>query len=113
MIEHHFGAGVYAKETRIPAGQILVQHKHHFDHLSILASGSVELMVDGDRQIVHAPACLTIEANKHHGVKSLTDVVWYCVHATDCTDESEIDEVLIAPSNVSEAQQMAQCLKEC
>jgi quercetin dioxygenase-like cupin family protein len=112
MINHHFSAGVYAKETLIPAGQILVQHKHKFDHLSILASGSVELMVDGEKRIVHAPACLTIEADKHHGVKSLTDVVWYCIHATDCTDTDEIDEVLIAHDDVAQAQQMAYCLKE-
>lgn len=112
MIKHHFSAGVYAKETRIPAGQMLVQHRHSFDHLSILASGSVELVVDDERSVIHAPACITIAANKHHGVKSLTDVVWYCVHATNCTDESEIDEVLIAPSDVLEAQKVAECLKE-
>jgi quercetin dioxygenase-like cupin family protein len=112
MINHHFSAGVYAKETLIPAGQILVQHKHKFDHLSILASGSVELMVDGEKRIVHAPACLTIEADKHHGVKSLTDVVWYCIHATDCTDTDEIDEVLIAPGNADQVQELAQCLQE-
>ena len=112
MISHHFSAGVYAKETRIPAGHVLVQHKHKFSHLSILASGSIELMVDGDRKIIHAPACLTIEADKHHGVKSLTDVVWYCIHATECTDMDEIDEVLIVPSDVAQAQKLAQCLQE-
>ena len=112
MIEHHFGAGVYAKETRIPAGFVLVQHKHKHNHLSILASGSVELMVDGVRSIIHAPACLTIEADKHHGVKSLTDVIWYCIHATECTDADEIDEVLIVPGDVAQAQKLAQCLKE-
>jgi quercetin dioxygenase-like cupin family protein len=89
-----------------------VQHKHKFDHLSILASGSIELMVDGEKRIVHAPACLTIEANKHHGVKSLTDVVWYCIHATDCTDTDEIDEVLIAPGDADQVQELAQCLQE-
>lgn len=112
MISHHFSAGVYAKETRIPAGHVLVQHKHKFSHLSILASGSIELMVDGERKIIHAPACLTIEADKHHGVKSLTDVVWYCIHATDCTDTDEIDEVLIVPGDVAQAQELAQCLQE-
>jgi quercetin dioxygenase-like cupin family protein len=112
MINHHFSAGVYAKETLIPAGQVLVQHKHKFNHLSILASGSIELMVDGERKIIHAPACLTIEADKHHGVKSLTDVVWYCIHATECTDIDEIDEVLIAPSDQAKAQELAQCLQE-
>jgi mannose-6-phosphate isomerase-like protein (cupin superfamily) len=112
MIEHHFSAGVYAKEARIPAGQILVQHKHKFDHLSILAKGSVELMVDGKRTIVHAPACLTIEANKHHGVKSLTEVVWYCIHATDCTDTDAIDDVLIVAGDVALANELAKCLQE-
>jgi quercetin dioxygenase-like cupin family protein len=112
MINHHFSAGVYAKETLIPAGQVLVQHKHKFSHLSILASGSIELMVDGERKIIHAPACLTIEADKHHGVKSLTDVVWYCIHATECTDIDEIDEVLIVPGDQAKAQKLAQCLQE-
>lgn len=112
MIEHYFSAGVYAKEARIPAGQILVQHKHKFDHLSILASGSIELMVGDERTIVHAPACLTIEANKHHGVKSITDVVWYCIHATDCTDIDEIDEVLIVTGDEAQARELAKCLQE-
>ena len=112
MINHHFSAGVYTKETLIPAGHVLVQHKHKFSHLSILASGSIELMVDGERKIIHAPACLTIEADKHHGVKSLTDVVWYCIHATECTDLDEVDEVLIVPGDQAKAQELAQCLQE-
>jgi quercetin dioxygenase-like cupin family protein len=112
MIQHHFSAGMYAKETHIPAGHILVQHKHKFSHLSILASGSIELIVDGERKVVHAPACLTIEADKHHGVKSLTNVVWYCIHATECTDADEIDEVLIVASDETQARELAECLKE-
>ena len=112
MIHHHFSAGVYAKETRIPAGYVLVQHAHKHDHLSILASGSVELAVDGEKLVVHAPACLTIAAGKHHGIKSITDVVWYCVHATDCTDEDEIDEVLIEFGNLEEMKELAESLKE-
>jgi len=112
MIHHHFSAGVYAKETRIPAGYVLVQHAHKHDHLSILASGSVELAVDGVKSIVHAPACLTIAAGKHHGIKSITDVVWYCVHATDCTDEDEIDEVLIESGNMEKMKELAESLKE-
>jgi quercetin dioxygenase-like cupin family protein len=112
MISHHFGAGVYAKETRISAGSILVQHKHKHDHLSVLASGSVELIVDDVKSIVHAPACLTIQANKHHGVKSLTDVVWYCIHATECTDMDEIDDVLIVAGDDAEMHTLAESLKE-
>lgn len=112
MIQHHFSAGVYAKETHIPAGYVLVQHAHKHDHLSILSSGSVELLVDGVKSVVNAPACLTIAAGKHHGVKSLTDVVWYCIHATECTDVDDVDEILIVDGDVKEAQKLAQCLGE-
>ena len=112
MIQHHFSSGVYVKETRIPVGFVLVQHAHKHDHLSILASGSVELVVDGVKSVVHAPGCLTIAAGKHHGIKSLTDVVWYCVHATDCTDENEVDKTLIVSDNTVEASKIVCCLQE-
>ena len=112
MIKHHFSSGVYAKETRIPANSWLVQHIHKHSHLSILASGSVELVVDGQKSILQAPACISVAAGRHHGIKSLTDVVWYCIHATDCTDEDEIDEVLIAPVDNSQVRNIAQVMSE-
>ena len=98
-ISHHFGGGVYAKETVVPAGCVLVQHKHEHAHLSVLAAGTVEVLVDGVRSVITGPACLTIEAGKHHGIRALTDAVWYCIHATDCTNPKEVDEVLIVPSD--------------
>lgn len=110
-IEHHFGGGVYAKEAAIPAGSILVQHKHTFDHLSILASGTVEVLVDGERLELTGPACLTIKANKHHGVKALTDVVWFCIHATECADVEHIDEALIDTPDEPEMAAMLEALR--
>lgn len=108
-IFHHFGGGVYAKETRVQAGQVLVQHKHEHAHLSILACGTVEVRVDGERSTLAAPACITIEAGKHHGIRALTDVTWYCIHATECTDEAHVDQVLIAQgSDHGEMQAIAQ-----
>jgi mannose-6-phosphate isomerase-like protein (cupin superfamily) len=106
QIKHHFSAGTYTKETHIPANHWLVQHAHKFDHLSILAKGSVELTVNDETSIIHAPACLNICANTHHGIKSLTDVVWYCIHATDCTDADEIDELLIAPIDCAKVSEL-------
>lgn len=107
LISHHFGGGVYAKETHVPKGMVLVQHKHVHDHLSILASGRVEVIVDGVRTERIGPDCIVIEAGKYHGIKALSDVVWFCIHATDCTDEDEVDEVFIAPdSTVLEAEEV-------
>src|ERR1700732_5331112 len=87
-IKHHFGGGVYIKETHIPKGYVLVQHKHHYDHQSILASGSA--VMNGVTYV--APVVLKIEAGTHHGVKALTDCVWYCIHATKEDDPEKIDQ---------------------
>lgn len=94
-LAHHFAGGLYAKETAFPAGSILVQHRHHYDHFALLAQGSVEVEVDGRRSVLHAPQLVTIRAHQHHGVKALSDVVWFCIHATNETDPAHVDEVLI------------------
>lgn len=82
-VEHHFGGGAYAKRVDLKkAGTTLLGHRHKYDHLSILARGSVLLTVDGESAEYHAPACLTISAGKHHELVSLEpDTVWFCVHA--------------------------------
>lgn len=105
---HHFAGGLYAKETTFPAGSILVQHKHHYDHFALLAFGSVEIEVDGQRNVFHAPKLVTICAHQHHGVKALTDVVWFCIHATSETDQAHIDEVLIETTNAAQMQAIAE-----
>lgn len=95
-VAHHFGGGVYAKETSIPAGLTLHQHVHSHAHLSVLAWGSVVVEVDGEARQFSAPYCLTIPAGKSHSVHALVDSVWYCVHATEETDPDKVDAVLIA-----------------
>ena len=93
---HHFSDGLYAKEIRVPEGSLILQHKHTYSHLSVLAKGKVVVQVgDEEPQVFTAPACLDIKANTHHGIKALTDVVWFCIHATDEKDITKVDEVLI------------------
>lgn len=94
-IAHYFAPDVYAKRMRLPAGYTVQTHKHRFDHLSILASGSAVVEVDGEASTYHAPACITIGAGRAHAIHALADIVWYCIHATDETDVDAIDELLI------------------
>ena len=95
-VKHHFSDGLYAKESFIPKGALLTQHKHTYSHLSILAKGSVIVKVDENIQEYVAPACIEIKDNKNHSVFALEDCVWYCIHATEETDVNNIDSVLIA-----------------
>lgn len=94
QVQHHFSAGVYAKEIHVPAGHTVGQHAHTFDHLSLLARGTVIVHTDEMTQTFQAPACITIKAGIHHEITALTDTVWYCIHATDVTDPDKVDESL-------------------
>ena len=93
-IVHHFGAGVYIKETHFEAGEWGEKHAHSHDHLSLLASGTVRLKVDGEAQEITGPMVVTVKAGKVHQVLAITNAVWNCIHATDCTDPAQIDNVL-------------------
>lgn len=63
-------------------GEKIGGHKHKYDHLSILASGSVKVSVDSYEKTFHAPTFITIPAEDIHNITALTeDVVWYCIFA--------------------------------
>lgn len=94
-ITHHFSDGLYAKESFVPAGTAILKHTHSFSHLSILAKGRVAVMKGDAIEIIDAPACIEIKANLVHGIKAMSDCVWFCIHATDEKDPSKVDEILI------------------
>jgi hypothetical protein len=94
-VHHHFAGGVYAKETRIPAGHFVVSHKHPYDHLSILAAGRVRLEWAGEVRYLHGPIGVEIKKGVEHKVTALTDAVWYCIHATAETDPEKVDGVIL------------------
>ena len=95
MISHHFSDGLYAKESRFSEGTAILKHTHEFSHLSILAKGKVAVMIGEEIEVIEAPACIEIKAGLTHGVKAITDCVWFCIHATDEKDPSKVDNILI------------------
>jgi quercetin dioxygenase-like cupin family protein len=97
---HHFSSGMYAKQMNIPAGYSAFQHKHEYDHLSILATGRVIVQTDDGQVEYTAPSCITIKQNINHAIHALEDSTWFCIHVTDETDEEEVDKVLIKKDEV-------------
>jgi quercetin dioxygenase-like cupin family protein len=95
MITHYFSDGLYAKEAAFVAGTAILKHTHEFSHLSILAKGKVAVLRGTEIDIIDAPACIEIKAGVTHGVKAITDCVWFCIHATDEKDPSKVDKILI------------------
>lgn len=94
-IKHHFSSGVYVREAPLCRGQEVETHEHVYDHFGILGSGSVVVDLDGEMSVHHGPCVIEIKAGKKHSIRALTDIVWFCVHATEVADPEKIDEVLI------------------
>jgi quercetin dioxygenase-like cupin family protein len=94
-IQHHFSAGVYVREMQLQAGHQVATHKHVYDHFGLLGAGSVIVEVDGNMAVHHGPCVIEIAAGKSHRIQALTDITWFCIHATDVADPEKIDDVLI------------------
>jgi len=58
-------------------------HKHNFDHVTLLAVGSVRVEVDSrETKEFHGPTFIVIDKDCRHKFTALTDgVVYYCVFA--------------------------------
>lgn len=63
-------------------GDIEYGHTHPFDHLTLLAHGSVKVLIDGKESVFKAPGHIYIKADIEHQLVALEDkTVAYCIHA--------------------------------
>jgi quercetin dioxygenase-like cupin family protein len=64
------------------AGDLEHGHTHPFDHLTLLASGSLRVTVNGKTTDFKAPHMIFIKAEYEHELVALEDnTVAYCIHA--------------------------------
>ena len=92
-VKHIQSDGVYIKSTFVPQNIKFYSKQTPDNHIAILAHGEL-VMYDGDTKTRFvAPANYVIPANSRISFYTLTDCVFYCVHATDETDVTELDRV--------------------
>jgi quercetin dioxygenase-like cupin family protein len=73
------------------AGDANEGHVHNYDHLTLLAHGSIKVHVDGNSTEFKAPQMVFIKAGKSHHIEALEEgTVAYCVHALRDKDTAEI-----------------------
>lgn len=73
------------------AGDANEGHIHNYDHITLLAYGSVRVHVDEKTTDFKAPHMIYIQAGKSHFIEALEDgTVAYCVHALRDKDTAEI-----------------------
>ena len=77
------------------AGDSTGGHIHLFDHVSLLATGTVEVQIDDNspKQFT-APTFIVIKKERPHRFTAITDdVLWYCVFAIRDVDGEVTDIV--------------------
>ena len=87
----------------VSAGDQNEGHVHNFDHVTLLAKGSVEVDVENQKTVFKAPHMIYIIAGKEHYLTALEDdTIAYCVHAlrTGEREEDILDPAMI-PAGVT------------
>ena len=83
-------------------GDIEAGHSHVFDHLTLLAKGSVKVTVEGKSTVFSAPHMVYIKKNKIHEIEALEDnTLAYCIHALrDGEGAGDILDPDMVPDNI-------------
>lgn len=78
--------GVFIKQMVFKRGQIVLTHKHTYDHQTLLAVGKLRVSIADKSLIYTAPDIILIKADTSHFLEGLADqTVAYCIHPV--TDE--------------------------
>lgn len=75
---------IWVRQNYIPkANTAIPGHTHHFDHVTLLVSGKVEVKIEGhEPKQFSAPTFIVINKDLHHEFKSLEDgTLYYCIFA--------------------------------
>jgi hypothetical protein len=96
--KHHFSEGVYAREIKVPADNIIVGKIHKHTNLNILSQGEILIAsIDGVQKFT-APATIVSSPGVKRVGYALTDCVWTTIHGTHETDLEKIEDEFIAKS---------------
>lgn len=73
----------------VKTGDTELGHTHNFDHLTLLAAGTLRVIVDGKETVFKAPNMIYIKKDMVHELVALEDnTVAYCIHALRKDDGS-------------------------
>jgi hypothetical protein len=96
---HHFGPGVYIREVRMPAGSLILGHRHKHTHTNILVSGRLKFLNEG-REVAELVAPAVITSNPGRKLAYIIeDTVWQNIYATEERDVEKLEAMLLDKSD--------------
>lgn len=87
-------------------GDVEQGHRHSYDHMTMLAKGSLLVTVNGESTEFKAPHIIWIDKAELHELTALEDdTVAYCIHAVK--DNGEIIDPSMIPANKKDRSMLA------
>lgn len=95
-------ANLFSKQMHFAkSGDVEQGHTHNFDHLTLLAAGSLKVTVEGKSTEYKAPQMIYIKADKNHELVALEDnTVAYCIHALRDNESGDIIDPSMIPDGI-------------
>lgn len=83
LIKIGYTGNVYSRMMHfVKVGDVELGHTHEFDHLTLLAKGSLRVKANGQETVFIAPHMIWIKKDVQHELIALEDdTVAYCIHA--------------------------------
>jgi quercetin dioxygenase-like cupin family protein len=87
-----FFGNIWVRQRVLKQGETHLGHKHHFDHVTLLAKGHVKVEVEERSKEFYAPTFIVIRKEHEHAFTALSeDVLYYCVFALRDVDGEIMD----------------------
>jgi hypothetical protein len=113
LISFGLVGNIYTRQMHFESkGDMEHGHTHPYDHMTLLAKGSVEVNIDGEVSVFAAPHIIWINAEKAHQLTALEDnTVAYCIHAV--RDSGEIIDPDMIPKGSRPQIDMSEVVDKC
>lgn len=100
-VNHIFSAGVYIRQIDIPAGTIIMGHRHRDETCNMLIKGKLAVYVDENSkpEIIEGPYIFTSPPFAKKLALCLEDAVFANLIPTTLKDVDEIEKQKIIPEN--------------
>lgn len=95
-----FADGVYWREIIVPAGTVILGHEHKTEHLNVMLSGRIRLMIDGKVSELVAPQVFVSPAGVRKVALALEETRWANVHPNigNEHDTSKLEDIFVGKS---------------
>jgi quercetin dioxygenase-like cupin family protein len=89
-VTHNFAPEIYVREIFMPAGTVVIGHKHLTEHFNVILKGKCRVMIGDELKELTAPCTFVSGAGSQKVVNVLEDCIWQTVHSNP-DNETDVD----------------------